>query len=286
MYNEKEIFDKENNLDKLNSNSLVSNKCYGGIKMEKTVIAKIGEREITIEDIKRTKEYMPKEHLQMLDTLNGKKEFINKMVIQEMIYLHALEEKWDQEEAFLEDMKNIKVERLKGYGINKILGDVQVGQKDIEAFYESNKDSFKTGETVRARHILVDNKEKAEELLLKLKNGKDFAETASENSSCPSKANGGDLGTFEKGRMVPEFDEAVFALDIGEISDVIQTQFGYHVIKLEEKNEPRDLSFDEMKEKIKEHLLAQEKSAVFSKITEQLREKYAIQVNEDLLDEI
>ncbi len=254
--------------------------------MEKKVIAKVGEREITIEDIKRTKEYMPKEHLQMLSTLNGKKEFINKMVIQEMIYLHAIDEKWDQEEEFLEEMKNIKVERLKGYGINKILGDVQVSQKDVEAFYESNKESFKTGETVRAKHILVDSKDKAEELLLALENGKDFAEAAAENSSCPSKANGGDLGTFEKGRMVPEFDEVVFSLDIGETSDVVQTQFGYHIIKLEERNKPKDLTFEEMEEKIKEHLAAQGKSDVFSKTTEQLREKYNVDVNEDLIDEI
>ncbi len=267
-------------------NEIETNIIYGGNKMEKTIIAKVGEREVTLEDIKRTKEYMPKEHLEILNTLEGKKEFINKVVIQEMIYLHAMEEKWDQEKEFIEEMNQIKSERLKGYGINRILEDVQVNDKDVEAFYESNKENFKTGATIRASHILLDDKEKAENIRLEIKSGKDFAEAALENSKCPSKANGGDLGLFEKGRMVPEFEDAAFALELGALSDVVETQFGYHIIKLEEKNEPKELAFDEMKDKIEEHLMAQEKNAKFTKVAEELRSKYTIEVNEDLLKEI
>ena len=82
-----------------------------------------------------------------------------------------------------------------------------------------------------ARHILVDTEELCEELKSKIVGGADFADLAKEHSSCPSGASGGDLGSFGPGQMVPEFDQAVFNLEPGAISGVVETQFGYHIIK-------------------------------------------------------
>lgn len=86
-------------------------------------------------------------------------------------------------------------------------------------------------EKVSARHILVDEKAKAEELLEKIEEGADFAEIAKKHSKCPSSKQGGDLGSFKQGKMVEPFDEAAFSLEIGELSDVVKTKFGYHIIK-------------------------------------------------------
>ena len=86
-------------------------------------------------------------------------------------------------------------------------------------------------ETIRARHILVETKEEAEEVLKKLKDGADFTEMAVEYSNCPSFAKGGDLGEFPKGSMVPEFENAAFALEVDEISEPVETQFGWHIIQ-------------------------------------------------------
>ena len=82
-----------------------------------------------------------------------------------------------------------------------------------------------------ARHILVDTEELCEELKSKIVGGADFADLAKEHSSCPSGASGGDLGSFGPGQMVPEFDQAVFNLKPGAVSGVVETQFGYHIIK-------------------------------------------------------
>jgi len=85
---------------------------------------------------------------------------------------------------------------------------------------------------IRASHILVPNKQSADKVLYELGIGKDFAEVAKKSSVCPSRENGGDLGFFGKGQMVKEFEDAAFGLKVGEVSGLVQTQFGYHVIKL------------------------------------------------------
>ena len=85
---------------------------------------------------------------------------------------------------------------------------------------------------IRASHILVSTLEEAEKVLSEIKSGGDFGELAKKYSKCPSKENGGDLGYFEKGQMVKEFEDAAFSLNEGEISGIVKTEFGYHIIKL------------------------------------------------------
>ena len=90
---------------------------------------------------------------------------------------------------------------------------------------------FGSKEKVRCSHILVEDKQKAEELLQSLKNGADFSELAKQHSKCPSGRSGGDLGKFGRGKMVKEFDAVAFDLEVGQLSDLVKTQFGYHVLK-------------------------------------------------------
>lgn len=90
---------------------------------------------------------------------------------------------------------------------------------------------------VRASHILVATREAANKVAYEVKNGKDFAEVAKQNSTCPSRESGGDLGFFGKGQMVKEFEDVAFAMEAGEISEPVQTQFGYHIIKVTGKEE-------------------------------------------------
>ena len=88
-----------------------------------------------------------------------------------------------------------------------------------------------------ARHILVDSAELCEELKRQIEDGADFAQLAAEHSECPSGSSGGDLGEFEQGQMVPEFDQVVFSDALGEIHGPIQTQFGYHLIEILDRSE-------------------------------------------------
>lgn len=148
----------------------------------------------------------------------------------------------------------------------EIVPKVAVTDEEVKTFYNENLDKFKRPEMVRASHILVDVKanatpeekqkahEKAEALLKQLKEGKDFAELAKTESSCPSKTQGGDLNFFGKGQMVPEFEKAAFALKPGELSDVVETKFGYHIIKLTDRKPEGTAPLDEVKARIEAYL--------------------------------
>jgi peptidyl-prolyl cis-trans isomerase C len=141
---------------------------------------------------------------------------------------------------------------------------------EAQKFYNDNVDKFfSQPESVRASHILIGAdekvspedrkkaKEKAEAILKRVKAGEDFAAIAKAESTCPSSAQGGDLGSFGHGQMVPPFEKAAFALKTGEISGVVETNFGYHIIKLTEKHEAAKEKFEDVKEKIVEFLKRQ-----------------------------
>jgi peptidyl-prolyl cis-trans isomerase C len=141
-----------------------------------------------------------------------------------------------------------------------------VSDTEIHDFYLKNPDKFKTPEQVKASHILVQvdakadqaakdaAKKKIEGLLQQVKGGADFAEVAKQNSDCPSKAKGGDLGLFTRDQMVKPFADAAFALKPGEISEVVTTQFGYHIIKAGEHKAAAQTPEAEVSEQIKEFL--------------------------------
>ncbi|MFZ5774561.1 MAG: peptidylprolyl isomerase [Thermodesulfobacteriota bacterium] len=138
----------------------------------------------------------------------------------------------------------------------------QATEPEAKEFYDKNQEKFKQPDLVRARHILLTVKEgesaaekdkkreKMKEIKKQLKDGGDFAALAKQYSDCPSKERGGDLGFFAKGQMVKPFEDAAFALKQGELSDIVETQFGFHIIKAEEKKAARTVGFDEAKERI------------------------------------
>lgn len=124
--------------------------------------------------------------------------------------------------------------------------DIEVTDEEIQEHYDNLKPEIK------ASHILVEDEETAKEVKNKLNEGASFEELAQEYSTDGSAANGGDLGYFGPGQMVPEFEEAAYALEVGEISEPVQSQFGFHIIKLTDKKEVAP--FEEMKEEIREEL--------------------------------
>jgi len=140
--------------------------------------------------------------------------------------------------------------------------------KRIKMFYDDNTARFKKEAEVKASHILVklekdkneaEAKKKIEEVLKEAKAGKDFAELAKKHSEGPSAPKGGDLGFFGKGRMVPEFEKAAFAMKKGEISDVVKTKFGFHVIKLVDRKDASEKKLEEVTDEIAREMLSKDK---------------------------
>ncbi|MGD8627993.1 MAG: peptidylprolyl isomerase [bacterium] len=173
----------------------------------------------------------------------------------------------------------IEVEKL----LAKQSGSTEVTDAQIREYYDSNPDQFKQPERIKASHILfgledgatpearAEKKAEAERVLAELKQGGNFEELASQYSTCPSASRGGDLGFFERGRMVKPFEDAAFALGVGEISDVVETRFGFHIIKVVDHEDARTIPFDEAKENIRGFLESRGKQDALKNYTEQLR---------------
>jgi peptidyl-prolyl cis-trans isomerase C len=148
----------------------------------------------------------------------------------------------------------------------KFVQKVTVSEKETKVYYDANQAAFKQPEQVKASHILIkvgpkaDEPQKAaarkkiEEIQQRVKKGEDFAALAKELSEGPSSAKGGDLGYFRKGQMMKSFEEAAFTLKPGEVSDIVETSFGYHLIKLVDKKPERTIAYEDIKDKIQAYL--------------------------------
>lgn len=243
--------------------------------MEKKVLATVGEKEITNIDIENALKSLDPYQAMQFNNEEGKKRLLEDLVNQELFYLEAKESNLHNDENFKAEMKRIEENMLKQYAINKILTSIKLTDEEVANFYAANKDKFIKPETASAKHILVDNEEKANELLTKINNNElSFEEAAREHSTCPSKDADGDLGVFPRGQMVPEFEEAVFSMDKGEVRGPVKTQFGYHLIKLEDINEGGQSELDEVKDEIAKSLMYQKQNEVYSSKINDLKGKY------------
>ena len=161
--------------------------------------------------------------------------------------------------------------------------------EEIQAFYAENKEGFSQDETVEASHILIKldpaddqaaktaKRERIEGLRKQLADGADFAELAKANSDCPSASAGGDLGSFGRGQMVPAFEDAAFSQPVGQVGEVVETQFGYHLIKVSKRTEAKTLEFDEVKTRISDILFSQKQQDAVREYVDGLRGKADIQ---------
>ncbi len=186
--------------------------------------------------------------------------------LQEMIANYGGQEQFDQALAsYGYTINDIKKNISMNMSATKLVGtDITIKEEDIKSYFESNKASFDVKEQVNASHILVASEEIAKEVKAKLSAGGDFAALAKEYSTDESnKDNGGALGFFSRGDMVPEFENAAFSLKVGDISEPVKTQYGYHVIKVVEKKEAKAANYEENKEQIKEVLVEEQLPTVF-----------------------
>jgi peptidyl-prolyl cis-trans isomerase C len=171
----------------------------------------------------------------------------------------------------------------------KLVEKVTLSEEEVKAYYQSNSESFKQQEQVRASHILIkvgpqedqskitSARMKIEKIQQKLRQGEDFAALAKEFSQCPSGSKGGDLGYFAQGQMAKPFEDAAFALMPGEISDVVETTFGYHLIKVNDKTPETVLAFDDIKDGLKRYLTQQKVQQEVVLYVQKLKEQATVE---------
>ena len=157
----------------------------------------------------------------------------------------------------------------------------EVTEDECRAYFAQHKSRYGYPEIVRARHIVVKDRLKAEQLLAKLNSGVDFAELAREFSEDKASAvKGGDLGYFSKGQMVPPFEKAAFSLEKDKISSIIQTEYGYHIIKVLDHKPAEELEYSDVREEVKQLLGQQKQQKAWEKFKHDLQERAIISVYE------
>ena len=208
----------------------------------------------------------------------GKKAILNQLIGDKLMLVDAKRNLLEAESAFKAELARMKDRLLTSYAVEKVISAVTVSDKEAEDYYEANKAQFENGPTVNASHILVDTEEKALEILEKIKNGSmSFEDAAKEFSSCPSGKEGGSLGDFGRGQMVPEFDAAVFEMNVGEITESpVKTQFGYHLIKLNSKKDSEIPEYSTLAQGIKEGLLGEKRRKAYESKINQLKIMYPV----------
>ena len=204
----------------------------------------------------------------------------------------SIEELKGKIESFGQSFDQVKQQTQKRLGYQKFMetqwaGKINITDDDTKKYYDENLKKFETPEQVRASHILIKPeptdpnadpneakataKTKAQDLLKQIKDGADFAELAKANSTCPSAAQGGDLKFFPRGQMVPPFDKAAFALEVGKISDIVETQFGYHIIKVTDHKDGGVISYEQAKDNIVKQLMQKKQSELAQEYIKSLK---------------
>lgn len=232
---------------------------YGSSILDTLIANKLVELEAKKEGVKLTDAEITEELDAFIESYGGEDAFNS-----------ALEYSGLTLDDFKTDLKNSMI-------IEKLIApQVEITEEDMQTYFDENKEEFNQTEQVRASHILVEDEATAQEVLKKINAGEDFAELAKEYSTDSSAENGGDLGFFGTGQMVEEFEEAAWALDIDEVSDIVKSEHGYHIIKKTDYKEAVEAKFEDHKDEIEDRLFYEQVNSLYPTFIEELKEEYDI----------
>jgi len=253
------------------------------------VVIEVGTAKITDEDIKAELEALPTQLKPYVATKEGKKEFIESLVKRELLYQEAKAKGLENSEKVKQDLEKIKKRLLvDAFLRDAIKVDVKVDDNVLKEYYKKNEKKFAEPEKTHTKHILVKDKKLADEIAEKLKKSPEsFEKLAAEYSIDSSGKQGGDIGAHEKGTLVPEYEAAMEKLkNPGDISPVVKSQFGYHIIKLVGREKSKAPKFEDVKDEVKEEYLRENQKTLFENIVTDLKKKYNIKMNEEAIEKI
>lgn len=235
---------------------------YGSQVLDSMITEKIVELEAKKAKISVTDEDVQKELDKMIEQVGG-------------------EEMFNYQLAYSGYTMDQMKEELKNYlTIVKILEPkIEITDEEINSYFEDNKDRFAQEEEVQASHILVDDEETANKVKKLLDDGGDFAALAKEYSKDGSAQSGGDLGYFTKGEMIQEFEDAAFSMEIGQVSEPVKSEYGYHIIKVTDKKEAQEATLENSKDEIKDILRNQKVNELYPTWITEMQEQYDIKNN-------
>jgi len=243
-----------------------------------TILASFGNQTITLGEFNLIWEEVPEEYKLQLD----KSMLLDQLISEKLLIQEAIIMGLEEDDDVLEQVKKITEQILVQVLIEKeILDKVKVNDEEVLEYYEQSKDSFTEKEQVYLYNILVETEEEAQVILEQLIAGANFSEIAIEKSIGPSAAQGGDLEYIAKGTIIPEIEEVIFALELEELSKVVKTDFGFHILKITDKKPETVKALEEVKEEIIQTLLPTKQKEAFDNLLEELKDKVEIEINEE-----
>lgn len=245
-----------------------------------TILSSFNGQTITLGEFNQLWDQIPENYKLQLT----KRNVLDQIISEKLLIQEAKNRDLEQDKDVLEQIKQTTEQILVQSLIEKeIIEKVKVDDNEAVTYYEENKDNFITKEQVYLYNILVETEEVAQDILEKLKAGGDFIEIAKEKSTGPSAAQGGDLGYVSKGELIPEIENVVFALQIGNISDIIKSEYGFHILKVTDKKPEVLKTFEEVKEEIVQTLLSTKQKEAFDNLLEELKSQVTIEIKEEAL---
>src|SRR6186713_227133 len=228
------------------------------------VVARVNGAEIRQSDLNMAEEDVGNQVAQMAP--DAKREYLISFLADMMLVAKAAEAKKLQDSADFKRKLNLARTKLLMEQFLQAEAKTAVTETAMRKVYDEAVGQMSKEPEVRARHILVETEDEAKAVLAELKKGADFAALAKSRSKDPGSAEGGDLGYFTKDQMVPEFSEVAFKLEKGALSDPVKSQFGWHVIKVEDKRERQPPEFDKVKDELESVLVRKSQSELITKL--------------------
>lgn len=245
--------------------------------MEDKVLAIISGVEVKESNLQQIIMRYPEDKRAYFETEEAKKQLLEQFISFELMSRLGEEMKLNTTEEYKNNLKTLEKDLLTQITINKVLAEVTVTDEEALEHYNSNKESFAEQSTVSAKHILVQDEEECAKIREEIQSGEcTFEDAAMKYSSCPSKEQGGSLGAFSRGMMVPEFENAAFTLELETVSEPVKTQFGYHLIKVESRTEGNASEFEAVKEQIVSNLIQERQQRKYLDVVKELEVKHDV----------
>jgi len=268
--------------------------------LDSLVVAKVGDQEIRFADLNKMIKMMPPTYKSMFSNIEQLRKLLDLQINSILFSQEAKRLKLDQEptvKGSIEEISNrILTKALIDEKVNK---NITITDREVEEYYKNNQGEFKIPEKVKVSHILIkvdseatakvkeEQKIKAEEILAKTKAGEDFSALAKQYSEDKKTSKGGGVvGFFARESKDPEFENAAFSLEKNEISNLVLTKKGYHIIKLLDKKEARKKSLEEAKTSIRNKLKQRKTKEAYEKLLDDLKDKNKVVIYEDVLTKI
>ena len=239
-------------------------------------LVRIGEDVITVDQfIKNIRPLSRSHRFLMMEDDDKRMKFLDRLIDTKLVYQEALKKGFDKDPEVIEELEMAREQIIVNRYIEKeVKQKVTATQKKLEEFYKENHERFVVSEAIRIRHVLLTTE------------GEDFITLAQEKSVDPSGTRGGDLGWLEKRVMDPELARVSFSMKIGEVSDVVRSKYGYHILRVEERKPPEYKELEQVRDIVQKMVIQQEENRLAEEIRDRLRKGTKISVDEGLLKEI